>query len=97
MPDDAVNTSQDVPAHLAETAADARAAGFSALTAAQLDGLACVHCGRESRAAEPLKGFFGGRQLFECEEGDPDGCRPGCDGARRISAEDLGWEMDGDD
>jgi hypothetical protein len=60
---------------LRKVARDAAAAGLGELDVDQLDGHACVACGRETHAMVPLEHFFGGQQLFACEPGNPVGCR----------------------
>lgn len=47
---------------------DAERAGLKDLDADQLDGLACVHCGRTTRVMRPLEGLYGGCQLFVCAD-----------------------------
>jgi hypothetical protein len=58
-----------LPERLRAAARGAKAAGLGDLDADQLDGLACVCCGRTRSTQIPLEGFYGGRQLFICEDG----------------------------
>jgi hypothetical protein len=63
-----------LPERLQETARAAKDVGLGDLDADQLDGLACVWCGRTGstfgrcRTQVPLEGFYAGRQLFICED-----------------------------
>lgn len=73
----------EVPDRLRVIAIDAAGAGLGRLSVDQLDGLACIRCGGTTHAMVPLPGFFGtvdgvdgGHQLFQCEPGNPAGCRP---------------------
>lgn len=50
------------------TRRDAERAGLKDLSEDQLDGLACVHCGRATRHMRPLEGRYGGCQLFVCAD-----------------------------